>query len=288
MSDIARSEPTLPMGGTADMRPDPTIRIAAAKSYLDLTSIIGIVMSIALITVAILMGNGANFFDLPSVFIVILGTIFVTVTSYTGRELRLAIPTVRGSFLRSVFNPAQVAREILDLAVLVRKRGILSLGVYSSEIRNNPDLYNATQMVADGLTAPEIDRLINQDMDITMDSYRKAAGMMRRASEIAPAMGLVGTLIGLVQMLVSLENPAAIGPAMALALLTTFYGAVMGSVVLGPLAAKLERNAAEDQLVKSLIHAGMLAIISQENPRKLEMELNSLLPPDLRISYFDL
>jgi chemotaxis protein MotA len=287
MSDLARSEPSLTTG-TADLRPDPVIRVARAQSYLDLTSIVGILMSIGLIALAIIMGNGANFFDLPSVFIVILGTVFVTITSYTGRELRLAIPTIRGSFVRGAFNPGTVAREILDLAVLSRKRGILSLGVYASEIRNNPDLYNATQMVTDGLTAAEIDRMINQDMDITMDAYRKAAGMLRRASEIAPAMGLVGTLIGLVQMLVSLDNPAAIGPAMALALLTTFYGAVMGSVVLAPLAAKLERNAAEDNLIKSLIHAGMLAIIAQENPRKLEMELNSLLPPDLRISYFDL
>lgn len=287
MSDLARTEPTLP-NGTVDLRPDPVIRVAPANTYFDLTSVVGIFLSLSLIAVAIAMGNGANFLDIPSVLIVILGTTFATSTAYTGRELRLALPKINGSFIRRVFEPRQVAKEILDLAILARKRGILSLGVYASEIRNNPDMYTATQMVADGLSAAEVDRMINQDMDITMDGYRKAAGILRRASEIAPAMGLIGTLVGLVQMLVALDNPSAIGPAMAVALLTTFYGAIMGSVVLSPLAAKLERNAAEDNLVKSLIHVGMLAIISQENPRKLEMELNSLLPPDLRIAYFDL
>ena len=202
-------------------------------------------------------------------------------------ELRLAWPIIRGSFLREVFVPQSVARELIDLAVLSRKRGILSLSIQTRELEKNPFMYDTTQMVTDGMSAVEVDRLLHQDIDITLEGYRKAAGLLRRASEIAPAMGLIGTLVGLVQMLVALDNPAAIGPAMALALLTTFYGAVMGSIVLAPLAGKLERNANDDVLVKTLVHAAMLSIISQENPRKLEMELNSLLPADLRVRYFE-
>lgn len=295
MSDMARVEPSLSTGplfsagSTTDGRPDPMVRIARAETYLDLTTIIAFVLSFAMIAIAIIIGNSkASFIDPASVFMVIGGTLVVTAISYTSRELRIALPVIRGSALRQVYDTQTVARELLDLAVLARKRGILSLSVHATELEKHPFLYTATQMVTDGLSAHEIDRLINQDIDITMDGYRKAAGMLRRASEIAPSMGLIGTLVGLMQMLVALDNPSSIGPAMALALLTTFYGAIMGSVVFAPLAAKLERNANEDVLIKTLIHAGMLAIISQENPRKLEMELNSLLPPDLRIRYFDL
>jgi chemotaxis protein MotA len=293
MSDTARNEPVLPMGPGFDLRatdgrPDPVITISAPQSYLDILTLLGFSFSLLLIIAAVSMGNAnAQFFDLPSTMIVILGTIFVTIVSYTARELRLAMPVIRGSLIRTVYDPKAVAQELLDIALLARKRGILSLSILSRELEKNPFLENAVQMVTDGMPAQDVDRLLNQDMDITSDAYRKAAGMMRRASEIAPAMGLIGTLVGLVQMLASLDNPTTIGPAMALALLTTFYGAVMGSVILAPLAAKLERNAAEDILVKSLVHAAMLSIIAQENPRKLEMELNSLLPPDLRISYFD-
>lgn len=291
--DAARIEPTLPgvtapSFSTSDGRPDPTIRIARAETYLDLATISAIFFLILLISMAVFMGNAnAQFFDVPSVMIVILGTIAVTCMSYTGRELRLAAPTIAGALLRGVYNPGNVARELLDIAVLSRKRGVLQLTTIVTELKNHPFMFDTLQMVTDGMTAPEIDRLAHQEIDVVTEQYRKAAGMLRRASEIAPAMGLIGTLIGLVQMLASLDDPATIGPAMALALLTTFYGAVLGSAILGPLAAKLERNAHEDTMVKSLIQTAAIAMVTQENPRKLEMELNSLLPAEQRIKYFD-
>ena len=100
-------------------------------------------------------------------------------------------------------------------------------------------------------------------------------------------MGLIGTLVGLVQMLAQLEDPSAIGPSMALALLTTFYGAILGTVILGPLAAKLERNSNDEALSKNLVLMTMSSIARQENPRRLEMLLNSELPPEKRIKYFE-
>lgn len=273
---------------SAEGRPDPVIRITPAETYLDLTTIFSLMFSVLLIAVAIAMGRAdANFLDIPSILIVILGTIAVTCMSYTGRELKIAWPIISGSFVRAVYDPTRIARELLDISVLSRKRGFLYLSSLFNELQKNPFLFNVVQMVTDGMTGSEIDRLTHQEIDVTVDRYRKAAGILRRASEIAPAMGLIGTLIGLVQMLVSMDDPASIGPAMALALLTTFYGAIMGSVVLAPLAAKLERNANEDMLVKTMIQMAAIAIVSQENPRKLEMELNALLPPDQRIKYFD-
>jgi chemotaxis protein MotA len=286
--NFARPEPRLSNANPSDNRPDPVIRIARAEATVDWVTILAMIFSILLVVVGISMGNqNANFLDVPSILIVILGTIAVTCISYTGRELRLALPIIRSSIVRMVYAPARLASDLIDLAVITRRRGLLILNMHTDQLERNPFLNDVMQMVTDGMTAPEIDRLVHQDIDMMLEGYKKAAGMLRRASEIAPAMGLIGTLIGLVQMLVALDDPSSIGPAMALALLTTFYGAIMGTMVLAPLAAKLERNANEEMMIKSLVQTTALAMIAQTNPRKLELDLNSLLPPDQRVRYFD-
>lgn len=288
MPDPLTVPPSFTTTAGNDGRPDPIIRVTPPQAYLDVTTFIALTAALLMVLAAIWMGNAnARFFDVASVLLVIFGTIAVTAISYTGRDITRALTYIAGTGQRRIFVADQLARELIDIAVLARKRGILALSVHATEMEKNPFLGTAVQMVTDGLPAPEIDRLIHQEIDIHLDGYRKAAGMLRRASEIAPAMGLIGTLVGLVQMLVTLDNPGNIGPAMALALLTTFYGAILGSVVLAPLAAKIERNGQEDVMIKSLVHATVISILAQENPRKLEMDLNTLLPPDRRIRYFD-
>ncbi len=116
---------------------------------------------------------------------------------------------------------------------------------------------------------------------------KKSAGVFRKAAEVSPAMGLIGTLVGLVQMLGNLEDPSSIGPSMAVALLTTFYGAILAHMVFSPLASKLERNSDEEALVQNFYLLGAASIVRQENPRRLEMVLNALLPPASRLRYFD-
>lgn len=111
--------------------------------------------------------------------------------------------------------------------------------------------------------------------------------MFRKSADIAPAMGLIGTLIGLVQMLGNLDDPTKIGPAMAVALLTTLYGAILSTMVFTPLASKLERNTNEELLISQLYLEGILSIARQENPRQLETVMNTLLPPSKRVRYFN-
>ena len=106
-------------------------------------------------------------------------------------------------------------------------------------------------------------------------------------AEFSPAMGLIGTLIGLVQMLGNLQDPANIGPSMAVALLTTFYGAVLANMVFMPLAAKLERNSSEETLISTIYMMGASSVGRQENPRRLENLINSIVSPEDRIQYFD-
>jgi chemotaxis protein MotA len=128
---------------------------------------------------------------------------------------------------------------------------------------------------------------MRKDMNATIGRHQKGANIMKKAGDIAPAMGLIGTLIGLVQMLGNLDDPSSIGPSMAVALLTTFYGAVLANMVFMPLAAKLERNSGEEELLNSVYMVGAVSIGRQENPRRLEMLINSILPPSKRVSYFD-
>jgi chemotaxis protein MotA len=141
-------------------------------------------------------------------------------------------------------------------------------------------------MAVDGVGGDEIEAVLGQDLLAMAQRHQRSADVLRRASEYAPAMGLIGTLIGLVQMLGNLQDPTSIGPTMALALLTTFYGAVLANIVFSPLAAKLERNSAEEALVNHVYLLGAVSVSRQENPRHLEAMLNSVLPPAERIRFF--
>ena len=268
--------------------PDPHLKLSPAIEELDQTTLIGLFVSLALIVAAVWMGqSNANFFNLPSVLIVILGTLAVTAISYTQEELSEAFGIIKGSVLRSQPDLAEYSNALIGISVIAKKRGLLSVMNHDEILAQNSFLKQAMQLVADGFSAQDIEHFLNQEIQTTTEKHKAAASVLRRASEIAPGMGLIGTLVGLVQMLSQLNSPESIGPAMAVALLTTFYGAIMGTVVLAPLAAKVERNAGEDILLKSLIITGASSLARQENPRRLEILLNSLLPERNRIRYFE-
>lgn len=264
------------------------IRIRAARVAPDFITILGIVFALGLIAAGIAMGNSdASFIDAPSFVIVILGTIAATSVAYSSDELK-HIPGILGSAMfRRIRKPSTMARQLMDIAMVARKKGVLALAGAETELRKDPFLADAIRLVTDGFSGEDIERVLGQEIDSLVERHRRAANIMRRAAEIAPAMGLIGTLIGLVQMLANLQNPDAIGPAMAVALLTTFYGAILSNIVLSPLAGKLERNSNDETMIKTLVMTTASSIARQENPRRLEMLLNSELPPGERIEYFD-
>lgn len=267
---------------------DPDIRIRPPAVRPDFATILGLSCAIGLIALAIAMGNSnANFINGPAFMIVILGTMAATMVSYTGDELKHVPGIVGNTILRRVREPSTMARQLMDIAFLARKKGLLALSGVEHELRKDPFLLRAVQLVTDGYNGEDIDRVLGQEVDAIAERHRHSASILRRASEIAPAMGLIGTLVGLVQMLAQLDDPSSIGPAMAVALLTTFYGAILGMVILGPLSGKLERNSNDETMIKNLVLTAMGSIARQENPRRLEMILNSELPPEERIQYFD-
>lgn len=268
--------------------PMPQINLQAPRTKLDLATLLGIFGSIALIAAAISMSeSNASFLDVPSILIVILGTIASTSISFTGDELVKAWAVFRKSMVRRVYNPSSLAKNLVALAIVARKKGVLALSIYDRDLRRDPFLARAMQMVVDGYQAADIQRLLGQEIESLIERHKRSASIALRASEIAPAMGLIGTLVGLVQMLADLENPETIGPAMAVALLTTFYGAILGNVILSPLAVKLEKNSKDEAMVKTLISIAAISMAKQENPRRIEMLLNSELPPSDRINYFN-
>lgn len=271
-----------------DNAPLPVVSLQSRERRIDMATVMGLVFATGFITVAVAMGGSdASFFDFPSILIVLFGTMAATAISYTSEELIQAGHLLGKSVLSHTQNLSKAASDLIDLAIIAKKKGPLALSGYEAELRKEPFLHRSMQMVIDGYNADDIDFLLSQELEASAERHKRAASILRRASEIAPAMGLIGTLIGLVQMLADLETPEKIGPAMALALLTTFYGAIMGNIVLAPMAAKLEKRSSDETLMKIMVRTACTSITRQENPRKLEMLLNAELPPAARIRYFD-
>lgn len=272
----------------ADVGPLPVVSVPRASSSIDLATVLGLIFTFGLIIVAIMMGqSNANFIEVRSLLIVVVGTLTATAVSYTPEELAQSGGIITHSLYQKKWRPDLLANSLVSLAVIAKKKGVLALSSYEAELRKNPFLYRAFQMVIDGFNHEDIDFLLTQELEAELERHNRSASITRRASEIAPAMGLIGTLIGLVMMLADLENPETIGPAMAVALLTTFYGAILGTIVMAPLSVKLEKRSSDEALMKSLVKIAAVSVAKQENARKLEMQLNSELPPAQRIRYFD-
>lgn len=258
------------------------------SSKRDFSTLLGILVAFLLISVAIgVSGSGKSFIDMPSVLIVLGGTCAITLASFSFKEF-FQTPTVvlRHAFSRN-YEPRSVALIMLDLAENSRKKGLLAMQEDVAKYRNIPFLSKGLGMVIDGVEPEIVERVMRQEIHSTSERHSHSASVLRKMAEVSPAMGLIGTLIGLVQMLGNLEDPSKIGPAMAVALLTTMYGAVLAYMFFSPLAAKLERNSAEEMLVKTLFLRGVVSIGQKENPRRLELLLNTILPPASRVQYFD-
>lgn len=271
----------------ASPNPTVTITITPPRLKIDFATIIGLTMAMTLIGGALFFGGSVGaFFNIPAAFIVVGGTVAVTSIAYTSEDLAKAWAIIQSSMFYRVRDPGTIATQMMDLAVLSKQKGNLALAQQETQLANDPYIALAMQYIADGYKTEDIVQILSHDMDALIDRHKKGASIVRRAAEVAPAMGLIGTLVGLVQMLTKLNDPSSIGPAMAVALLTTFYGALLGTILLSPLAAKLERNASHDMMMKDLILTAALSISKQESPRKLETILNAALPPNAKIKYF--
>ena len=262
-------------------------RIAPTRASHDLGALGALVGALALIGGAIALGGSwIAFVDLPAILIVGGGTFAVTAVSFGPVDVVRAQALVARSLRRSVPEAREIAHNILRIAAQARRDGALSLQGTIRRAALREFLRRGLTLVVDGTPGEEAERTMRREADAIADRHYRASSVLRRAAEVAPAMGLIGTLVGLVQMLANLEDPASIGPGMAVALLTTFYGAILANVVLTPLVTKLERQSEEEALVNELCVLGVGSIGRQENPRRLETTINTLLPPSQRIAFF--
>jgi len=273
---------------SASAQPPVEIKVPQIGATVDFATLLGVGGAFAMIAGAMMLsGQAAAFLDVPSILIVIGGTFLVTTVSFSLGEIGQAQGLMLRAAIYQAETPANAVWQALYLADMARKRGRLALQNVTEELRDAPFLYRAINMVVDGIPAEEVERVLARDAAAAFERHHRSAGILRRAGEVSPAMGLIGTLIGLVQMLGSLDDPSSIGPAMAVALLTTFYGAVLANMVFNPLASKLERNAQIEATVSQIYTIGAASISRQENPRRLEMMLNTILPPSNRVDFFE-
>lgn len=253
----------------------------------DPATLLGLFAAFGLVALAMAFGGSPkSFIDVPAILIVVGGTVGVTTISFSIGDVVRTQSLVAQTILRTVPDPARVARKMLALSELAHKRGELAIENAVNDEIGNPFGRRALQMVVDGEPTDEIEKVLKREIEEMSQRHFNGAGVLRKAAETAPAMGLIGTLIGLVQMLGNLNDPSAIGPNMAVALLTTFYGAVLSSMLFAPLASKLERNSGEEALTANVYMFAATSISRKENPRRLETLLNALLPPASRITNF--
>lgn len=275
-------------GPAPKLRPVPnTGTRSSPPSRFDRATVTGLVLGFSLIISAIMMGGSLrSFINFPSLLIVFGGTFAATTICFSLPEIARA----QKAFFRTLFHtevdPLGSALRVLKLAEEVRGKGPRYFENIISKHKDEPVLSRGVNMISDMQTPDEISRILYQESAAIESAQYQSAQVLQKAAEYAPAMGLIGTLVGLVHMLGNLSDPASIGPAMAVAILTTFYGALLANLVFSPLAAKLLRNAQEQALANRIFCVGILSIARHENPRILETQLNSILPPEKRINYY--
>jgi chemotaxis protein MotA len=247
---------------------------------VDIASIVGFILAYIIIATAISLGGPfVIFVNAPSLLVVVGGTFAVTL-------MRVTIGNFLGSFkigLKGFFYKLDVPQNLIDesveLANIARKEGILAL---EGRDISNGFLERGISLCIDG-HAPEIVKgLLAKDINMSIERHTVGADMFKAMAVYAPAMGMIGTLIGLVQMLSNMSDPAAIGPAMAVALLTTLYGAVIANAFASPLAEKLILISGYEKLNKDLILESINGIQEGTNPRVLKQLLNAYLPESKR------
>ncbi len=262
---------------------------APRRTLFDGATVFGLGGAIGLVAAAIVLGGSASaFVNLPGLLIVVGGTFAVTTVSFTAGDVGRTFGVLGSTVFYRERDSRDAAYAMLELADYCRKHGVLRLaGAPLDKFAREPFLHKALGMLIEGLPEKDINDILSEDMAAASQRIQRSAGVLRKAAEISPAMGLIGTLIGLVQMLGNLDDPTVIGPAMAVALITTFYGVLLANVVFNPLASKLERNAADEQMIHYLYAVGALSISRKDNPRRLEMLLNSALPPEGKVRFFE-
>jgi len=247
---------------------------------VDIATLVGLLGGFGIIIGAIATGGDVMLFvNMPSILIVVGGTFMVTLMQVSLADFLGSFKIGLKAFFYKVDAPEALIEEAVQLSDVARKNGLLALE--GQEISND-FLKQGIGLCVDGHDPALVQKLLSNDIDLTIQRHDVGQTMFKNMAVMAPAMGMIGTLVGLVQMLANMSDPASIGPAMAVALLTTLYGAVIANVFAQPLADKLARASQLEKTNKSLILETISGIQEGMNPRVLEQLLSTYLPSSKR------
>lgn len=249
---------------------------------MDIATVVGIIAGFGLILISIILGGTLDtFINVPAIVIVVGGTISATLINYPLTDVVGLMGPVRQAFFTQDIDPRGLIQKLTEFATIARREGILALETHANET-DDEFLGKSIQLAIDG-TAPELIRdILTTEVAFMEDRHSRGQAILTSMGASAPAFGMIGTLIGLVQMLAGMEDPSSIGLGMAVALLTTLYGAVLANVVFIPVAGKLKVRTAGELLVKEITIEGILSIQSGDNPRVVEQKLKAFISPALR------
>ena len=222
-----------------------------------------------------------DYYDLPSVIITIGGSIAGVLASNKLKDFIIGLKSISLAFKEKVIDPGAVISNIIDLSNVARKEGLLALEEASNDIED-PFLKKGIMLVVDG-TDPELVRgILETELTCLEERHKKVISFWEKWAELGPAWGMIGTLIGLVNMLNNMDDASSIGPSMAVALITTLYGSIIANWLCNPVATKMKVNNDLEVIIKEVMVEGLLSIQAGENPRVIEEKLKSFLSPAVR------
>ncbi len=249
---------------------------------MDLATLLGLLIAFGFIFGAIATGGSiVLFINVPSLLIVIGGSVAVVLMQFTLSQFFGAIKVALKAFFHKAVDAQELIEQAVVLANVARKEGMMALE--SQEI-DNQFLNKGIQLCVDGHPPDLVRKMLSKDISLTIQRHETGQKIFKALGGVAPAMGMIGTLIGLVQMLANMDDPKSIGPAMAVALLTTLYGAIIANAFALPLADKLALRSQEEKTNRTLILETISGIQEGMNPRVLEELLKAFLPEGQRKS----
>jgi chemotaxis protein MotA len=250
---------------------------------MDIATLIGIVLALGLILGSILVGGGVltAFIDIASLLVVVGGSVAAVMIAFPLKTFLSAFSVMMKAFIYKIDPIPEIIQQIVSLAETARKDGLLALESRVAEVEN-PFIVLGVQMAIDG-TRPEVmEDILRTEVDAVATRHRDGKAILDQAGRFAPAFGMIGTLIGLIIMLGDMSDPSKIGAGMAVALLTTLYGAIISNAVFLPMAEKLGFTNKQELLTMEIIIRGIMAIQAGENPRVIDQKLKTFVPPKQR------
>ena len=249
---------------------------------MDVATLVGATSGTALVLIAIYMGGGLGMFiNVPSLMITVGGCVAATLINFPLQKVMGVFSVAKKAFMHKSVEPQDEIARMVEYAKVARREGLLALEDKLQEL-NDPFLVKGIQLVMDGTTPEALREILRIEVDFLEDRHGMGKSILEAMGASAPAFGMIGTLIGLVQMLQNMSDPSSIGVGMSTALLTTFYGAFMANLVFLPLAGKVGARSNEEVLVKELMIEGIISIQSGDNPRLVEEKLKSFVSPAIR------